>query len=125
MKGTTKNANRVVRAKKRIEERARKIAQANGGHGNGSIHRKVKLPARPVAVSAKVENAVTAGSYPAVTGVAAESTQQLTHLVQVLRKENAAFMERLRMFTPVEWKARERERKLEAAIAKSADDLSD
>jgi hypothetical protein len=122
MKGKTGgNTSSFICTKESVREHWRKVRKAkqqtNVRHGDAAIHKKVKLPAGPVAVAAN--------GYPAATVVDAESAQQLTHLVQVLMKENAAFLERLRMFTPAEWKARERERKLEAATAKSADELSD
>jgi hypothetical protein len=80
------------------------------GCGNGTIHRKVKLPAGPVVGPRQSRE---------------WKQQDSDRLVQVLMKENAALRERFSMFTPTEWKAREHERKLKAAIAKSADELSD
>jgi hypothetical protein len=59
MKGTTENANLFGHRKETTEEeRLRKLAQAHqrahGGHGNGAIHRKVKLPTGPVVVAPNV-----------------------------------------------------------------------
>jgi hypothetical protein len=53
MKHTTGDADRFLHRKETPEEqRWRKLAQAHqrahGGHGNGAIHRKVKLPTGPV-----------------------------------------------------------------------------
>jgi hypothetical protein len=58
MKGKTEDADHFLYRKETTEEeRLRKLAQAqqraHGGHGNGAIHRKVKLPTGPVTVAPK------------------------------------------------------------------------